>query len=452
MKKIIIMIIVIILAFMQNFSFAENLNNGFQSEVQNINSITSHNNIYIAVGDHGMILVKNNTNSWEKLQQQNENNLNDIEYINGKFFAVGDKGTIIYSEDSINWYSINPFTEKNLFSISSNDEILTLVGDDGVIYTSKDGEIWKKRRLSTGEDLKEVKWYKDRFIAVGKGLLILTSEDGISWKTVNKDPISDKSLNCITYSESQIICAGTDASIYKSENTEQWELVAADIPNVSLAEFKSGVFFNGNFVLTGTNGIILSSNDGMNWNNINSSTLFGIHNVESINEILYGVGRNGTIIYSSDGVNWTNDLKISSDIEEVKLNIGESKTLKAYLEYPWGEKINLDKIGKFEPSDTNIISVDSSQKQNVIKAINAGTAIVKVTYDTKYLEIKVSIWKVAEPTLNMTESPKIIDKSLDTDPNFHIILGILLFIVVIIILILILSKNKQKKKKGKRHN
>ena len=63
---------------------------------------------------------------------------------------------------------------------------------------------------------------------------------------------------------------------------------------------------NGLFVTVGDNGIILTSSDGVTWDNRISVTTNNLYGVTYGNSTFVTVGDNGTILTSSDGTTWTN--------------------------------------------------------------------------------------------------------------------------------------------------
>jgi hypothetical protein len=72
--------------------------------------------------------------------------LNDILYANNLWIAVGDEGVIKTSTDGIVWETRISNTENNLNNVTYNadDNIFVVVGDDNTILSSEDGTNWEE--------------------------------------------------------------------------------------------------------------------------------------------------------------------------------------------------------------------------------------------------------------------------------------------------------------------
>ena len=81
-----------------------------------LNSVAYNGSIYVAVGEHGTILVSNDGVDWDLNSSPTPNALHDIIWASGEFIAVGDNGTIITSLDGITWM-IYPSYLKNRFTL-----------------------------------------------------------------------------------------------------------------------------------------------------------------------------------------------------------------------------------------------------------------------------------------------------------------------------------------------
>ena len=70
-------------------------------------------------------------------------------------------------------------------------------------------------------------------------------------------------------------------------------------------DIKSSTSNNGLFVTVGDNGIILTSSDGITWDNRDSATTYNLVGITYADGIFVTVGDNGTILTSSNGTAWT---------------------------------------------------------------------------------------------------------------------------------------------------
>jgi hypothetical protein len=71
--------------------------------------------------------------------------LNGIIWGDNMFVAVGNHGIIVISCDGINWVSKDSCTINNLNKVVWTGSKFVIVGDSGTILTSVDGNIWTKQ-------------------------------------------------------------------------------------------------------------------------------------------------------------------------------------------------------------------------------------------------------------------------------------------------------------------
>lgn len=203
--------------------------NKYSFENESLNSITlaniSNSQIMVAVGDNGIILRKENSDSWNFIRSDINENLNKVVYSSQleKLIAVGSKSgnTLIKVSDDEgkSWSNITLSsidTDRVLNSITSYDSsdstTLIAVGDssssnNSIILYSADGENWSEYNSNTDNNLNDIVFKKiDEqivYLAVGDNdainneeAVILYSLDGQSWTEYNSG-IYDNSLNGI---------------------------------------------------------------------------------------------------------------------------------------------------------------------------------------------------------------------------------------------------------------
>ena len=105
------------------------------------------------------------------------------------FVTVGDEGIILTSNDGINWTSRTSGIASRLYSITYNSELnmFVTVGNEGIILTSNDGINWTSRTSGVNIELMLITYSSElnMFVTVGGGGIILTSNDGINWVTTD---------------------------------------------------------------------------------------------------------------------------------------------------------------------------------------------------------------------------------------------------------------------------
>jgi hypothetical protein len=113
---------------------------------ENINGVTSGNNIIIIVGNNGSIYTSINGANWVNVSSGSDN-LTNITYADdlGLFVAIGESGAISTSDDNgVTWTVQSSGTSVNLNAIiwNSDDSLFTIVGDNNVVLESADGVTW----------------------------------------------------------------------------------------------------------------------------------------------------------------------------------------------------------------------------------------------------------------------------------------------------------------------
>ena len=364
--------------------------------------------IYIAVGNGGVILFSKDSDNWKIISNNNAegNNLNAIVYSEEKslFVAVGDAGTILTSSDGIKWIKQNISFAFNLTEIVYGNGKFIAISNDSNIVTevySNDGENWTESsipnaftaichseegffvattsapfsakvfksadgiewvQIYTGiSTLTKLKYIKDLSLWVGVGNTNIWTSTNIEneW---NDTGFTDFNIYDIEYSNNLNVLLLVGEYMMKpavaiSTNGTIWELKDFIIPtSVILGEYataRSVVYseYYARFIVVGTSGLIIKSNDGIDWSGkqlLNSviktmayskkdklyifsvpsrvPTLWASNNLknyelvyesdrlgETIQKLVYipekeffiGVGTAGLFVTSSDGINWT---------------------------------------------------------------------------------------------------------------------------------------------------
>ena len=160
--------------------------------------------------DLGILLISSNGINWEsKHSGGSSEGLYGISYGNNIFVIVGDYGVIRTSSDGNTWTTRSSGTSKNLRSITFDNNQFITVGESGTTLTSSDGISWNSQNLtSTGPPmiyLYDVTYGNNLFVIVGESERIFYSSDGISWLernySKNYQLNSAKNLKGIIYSK-----------------------------------------------------------------------------------------------------------------------------------------------------------------------------------------------------------------------------------------------------------
>jgi hypothetical protein len=87
-------------------------------------------NVYVVVGDNGVVLRSENGDEWTVQPQFTTQNLRGLVF-GGRFVAVGDGGSIFTSPDGITWTQANSGTTADLTSVTRTLTGYTAVGEAG---------------------------------------------------------------------------------------------------------------------------------------------------------------------------------------------------------------------------------------------------------------------------------------------------------------------------------
>jgi len=324
-------------------------------------------NLFATIGSSGTILTSSDGINWTSRTSGTNNNLSHITYSKnlGLFVIVGSSGTILTSSDGINWTSRTSGTNNNLNCVvySESLELFIIVGASKTILTSSDGITWTSRYTSINRDLNSVACSENLglFVIAGNHGTILTSPDGISWTS---RPCRDSSGFTIT---------DNLKSIAYSENLGLFIIVGSSSPNSSTA--------------------VMCSYNGINWTNVWNETfvrfraLKHITYIESLGLFII-LEENGYILTSSDGINWENQqLGIIFSSLSYAENLGFLIAVSSFGDIAQS---------KFESIENRIqnISEDSNLNLNLQLGDNkfrlnftAGYVNVKLTYRQKYLGV-----------------------------------------------------------------
>ena len=167
------------------------------------------------------------------------------------FVTVGDSGLILTSSDGINWISRTSGIASRLWSITYSSELnmFVTVGNEGIILTSNDGINWTSRTSGVNIWLNSITYSSElnMFVTVGGGGIILTSNDGINW--TNTDNLGGI-FQSVTVKDRTIYAVGSLDVYSQVEDTENL------IDKLSL---DSNMNFN---LEVGTNELLLTYDDG----------------------------------------------------------------------------------------------------------------------------------------------------------------------------------------------
>ncbi len=298
-----------------NFSVKQKLQTAGSHE--NIQSTVYANNSIEAVGTDNPDHAFKVSNDLKETPSWLNHNLYDISYVNGKYTTVGDG---IYSSlDGLDWKP-EPSPNGTYKSIAYGNGRYVAVGDnyDSLIASKDQNGGWQRINAfaDTGIGFKKVIFANSLFIAVGSQGTLIYSNDGISWKKASVDVYKQNGLNNVIYcpSTNTFVAVGQGMTIYSSHDGKSWNWIPltdqigtggkAALLNITCNQ-------NGRIVAIGEDRTIVSSDDGYHWrgHDLGSGrdTLQWVEHSTDNNSFLAG-GENGLMYTSLDGENW-NEIK-----------------------------------------------------------------------------------------------------------------------------------------------
>lgn len=279
----------------------------FDQSYTNLWGVSYSNNMFLAFGRQGNVLLSTDGVNWTVENSVTPISLNDVYFGNDRFIGVGDydyESRILSSQDGINWKYVDlPLPYGHLQSVIYGNGTFIAVGQYGTILSSEDGEHWFARSART--NLRNAAYGNGLFIGVsGDDRTIISSQNGISW-TSRTELIYEDYLSDVTFGDGKFVAVGViddhnAGLILTSSDGIEWE----ETLRGTVSRLKAVGHGKGIFVAVGENGLILTSRDGVRWTARYSNTTSNLLGVAYGNDIFVAVGEGGAITTSSDGIEW----------------------------------------------------------------------------------------------------------------------------------------------------
>jgi photosystem II stability/assembly factor-like uncharacterized protein len=134
-------------------------------------------------------------------------------------------------------------------------------------------------------------------VSVFQSGVYLSTNGGQLWQSLNQG-LTDLNVMCVLFDEESLL-VGTDSGIFKFDLVDNiWQKVFEHNQIVSLNKA------NGKIIAGSTGGILMSEDNGINWNWIHQKG--AIHNTAILNDRIFGMYISNDLYVSDDwGKNWT---------------------------------------------------------------------------------------------------------------------------------------------------
>jgi hypothetical protein len=205
------------------------------------------------------------------------------------------------------------------------------MGSNGAKYQSTDGLNWTASTASDTTNWLGTLYALNKFIGIGQGGAVSYSTDLKTWTTANSGVTPN--LNAMATNGTMVVAVGNNGTIIRSTDAVTWTAASAT-PN-TLPLYGVGYTVNGMWVAVGAAGTLLTSSDGATWTAVSSGTTADLKSVASmanfitannVSATVYSMvvtGNNGTVLQSADGVKWALQFTgTNADLNAVVASVG----------------------------------------------------------------------------------------------------------------------------------
>lgn len=217
-------------------------------------------------------------------------------------------GAVFASNDGLNW-TVRNVTSMSTATAMSPSGRMVAVGNDSSSRTAVDGVSWEFGRLDSSPSL-DVTWSPklNSFVAllqVAANEDLYTSVDGKTWQVLGNDAPCGSLGATVIASPDILVNAGASLSepcLATSADGITWQ---TQMPPWTQSTTK-GFWTGSQFIILGTQGLVVTSPDGGTWTSRTSGTTKSLYGGASSTSMTVLVGEGGTILTSVDnGVTWT---------------------------------------------------------------------------------------------------------------------------------------------------
>jgi hypothetical protein len=317
-------------------------------------AIASHGGLIVAAtapysSSVGVLMTSTDGINWTPRVSPLGLAVNTIVHAGGKWVAAGSYNSMT-STDGETWTE-GTGVAGILTSVVHNGTEYVAVGTDGnsfgAVFASNDGLNWTVRNVTSTSTAAAVS-PSGRIVAVGNSNSSRTSVDGISWEFgyLDSSPYLDVTWSPKLSSFVALVQVAANEDIYTSADGKTWQVLGnyapcgyngatviaspdiivnagASLSGPCLATSVDGVtwqtqmppwtqsttkgFWTGNqFIILGTQGLVVTSPDGGTWTSRTSGTTNSLYGGAASPSMTVVVGQAGTILTSADnGVTWT---------------------------------------------------------------------------------------------------------------------------------------------------
>lgn len=248
-----------------------------------------------------------------------------------QFVAIGAGGMTATSKDGVQWTLRKANTDYDLLYVQRVNDVLIATGmptdlavpkPRSVTLTSSDGVTWSAQTANI--IAREFVLGAGRLVALdtytASAGSVCYSLNGVDWTLGVLPPISDapaetvsRSITKLAYGHGQFVAivefrsqlAGmTGYALWSSADGAEWQARYSALSINPQSRLNAVAYAGNQFVAVGSDGIILTSADGLSWIKRDSGTNKHLYTVTLARDLLIAAGETGTILTSPDGITW----------------------------------------------------------------------------------------------------------------------------------------------------
>lgn len=282
--------------------------------------------LFVTVGNDGYTVYSSDGINWTVNWLTDTENMMCVKYVPwlNSFVASGIKN--YFSLDGINW------EEKGdgITSISSNICHISISDNGNILAFEENGELkyslncekyfyFNNLDFSINDSIFSNKLNKFIIVGIKDNLsnAIAISADGIKWEETTS-PGTKRLLNIVECGSYFFVVERTDSNItiYKSSDLNTWESVFSGTGYFS----SSAIATNDHLIIFRFAGAFYSSSDyGQTWEITSTENAINSICYSESKQVFIAAGSNGIILSSVDGINWEEEISpTSNNIEKVK--------------------------------------------------------------------------------------------------------------------------------------
>ena len=260
---------------------------------------------FVAVGEAGAIMTSTNGTRWFLEETVTTNRLQNV-LCSDRFVASGNYGTVVVSPEARHW-QLATFPSNNLIAaLAYGNDVYVALDHTGYFFRSTNALAWTPTSTRARTGGTDMVFGEGMFVAVGPFGMILTSPNGLDW--VERESGTTGGIVSIAYGEGRFVAVGgegTQGLILFSEDGINWVFQLTDtlLTDVTYAD--------GRFVIVGGNfggpGVSLSSDDGTYFAGAEGASGLDrpMHGVACGNGVCVAVGV-GVFTSGDGGLTWNN--------------------------------------------------------------------------------------------------------------------------------------------------